>query len=1125
MQITQKKLKQTKKSGFICKIGVTCLLSFWFCTTTYAQSQTTTASKRIDISLANASLKDLFTAIEKNSSFRFFYDATDVNVNTPVSAQYANTRIDQILKEKLSNFSYEIKGNQIIVKSKPIVTTAAQQAITGSVTDKDGEPVIGANISEKGTQNGTASNVDGKFSLQVNTGAVLVISYIGYTTQEIAVGNQTSLNITLSENNQALDEVVVVGYGTQKKRDLTGAISSIKMSDEPIQTFTNVGYALAGKAAGFQVNRVSAQVGGGTSFKIRGAASTGAGNDPLIIVDGFPVSSGGFLGSGNRYDAGSTDNTLESINPNDIESIEILKDASSTAIYGARAGHGVVIITTKRGKEGKVNVTYSGNLTSQKAHNTFKILDGENYMLQYNRFFKERWLRENGQDIYSNYLPINPNPVPFKAPYSELQILNAETTDWFGEVTRPGFLQTHDLSINGGTATTKYLASLSYTDHAGVIKNNEMSRVTARINLDQKLSNYVTGGLSLNINRNTYENVPLGSSQWENAGLITSAVTFNPTIPVRDAEGNYSINPQMPQVPNPAGLLEITDITNKERIFGSIYAEVEPIKNLKLKAMLGIDRKYQKRKNYLPKTTRYGASYNGQATISQDDRNDYLMDFTATYNKRLNQHNITALLGYSYQKFEIEGFNASNSDFITDAFLFNNIGSGNYPKPTVGSWASMNSLGSYFARLNYSLLDRYLLTATIRTDGASNFNPDHRWGYFPSVSVGWRFVEESFMQSLASVFSNGKIRLSYGQTGNSNIGNRTMDFYNKTSTILFGDSPNIGIRATQFGNPFLTWETTTETNVGLDLGFFDNRISLTAEYFDRTISDLLVSGKSLPHYNELTSTAANIGTTQSNGIELTLNTVNIRNRDWTWTTDFTFATYNDRWKERDPNWKPTSYQKENDPIRPYHAYLSDGILKAGESAPAHQPLLLPGQVKLKDLSGPDGVPDGRLDNYDITLVGTYDPAFISGFNNTVQYKNFDLNIYLYGEFNKIMGGSYYESWAFSGGKLDIGENASTAIKETYGADNLNTNRPSSYSSSYGNGDYFNRKISFVRVRNITLGYTLPIKKSVINKVRVYADVNNPFIFTNWTGQDPETDNHSYAYPNVVGYSFGINVTF
>jgi TonB-linked SusC/RagA family outer membrane protein len=536
---------------------------------------------------------------------------------------------------------------------------------------------------------------------------------------------------------------------------------------------------------------------------------------------------------------------------------------------------------------------------------------------------------------------------------------------------------------------------------------------------------------------------------------------------------------------------------------------------------MGIDRRDSKRKNYLPKVTMAGAAVNGQAYITERGDTDYLMDLTATYIKEINQHNFTALAGYSYQEFNGESFSAGNQDFLIDAFLYNNLGAGAYAKPSVGSWASKNALGSYFARLNYSYLGKYLLAATVRADGASNFNPDYRWGYFPSASLGWRFSDEAFMSSLSSVLSNGKLRVGYGQTGNSNIGNRILSTYNGGYGALFGDTYATGIRAAQLGNPKLTWETTTELNIGLDLGFFNNRISTAFEYYDRTISDLLVTGKSLPSYNEIASIAANIGKTQGRGFEWTLNTVNIVNKDFRWTTDLSFSLYRDRWKERDPTWKPASYQSVDDPIRAVFSYESDGLMKVGEIAPAHQPSLLPGQIRLKDLSGAEGVPDGKLDNYDMVYQGTSDPDFLFGFNNTLFYKGIDLNIYWYGEVNKLMGASYYDWLDSSGNQI-----YSLGYKESWRHDYQTTTRPSWIVSDWGIGNYLNRKISYIRCRNITLGYTVPGLKQLVNKVRIYADVNNPFILTNWTGVDPETDNgNNFAYPNVTGVSLGIDITF
>jgi TonB-linked SusC/RagA family outer membrane protein len=997
--------------------------------------------------------------------------------------------------------------------------------VTGIVTDDTGLELIGASVIEKGTTNGTATDIDGHFELSVAPGATLEVNYLGYLPANITVqAGKNHYDVSLSSDFHSLDEVVVVGYGVQKKRDLTGAVTSVKMDDSPVATFSTVSHALAGKAAGLRVTQNSAQVGGGSTFRIRGETSINAGNDPLIIIDGFPVSNSSNPGSGTRYDAGSTDNILESINPNDIESIEILKDASATAIYGSRAGHGVIIVTTKRGKQGKLQVNYSGNVSVQNMKNGYKMLDAKGFMTHWNAVEYETYLKNNGMDIYADYITPHPTPSPYVQRYSDEMIAGAQTTDWFNEVTRTGLQQSHNVSLAGGTEKTQYLASINYFTQDGVIKNNGMDRLTANFNLDQQISKYVKTGISLNLSRNQYDNVPLGDAAWENAGVIVSAVMFTPYIPVRDEKGEYTKSPELGQTPNPVSLLDITDKTVKDRVLGSAYLQVEPIKGLFLKASLGVDRKYAKRKNYLPTTTMYGAVNNGSAYINQEDKSDYLMELTANYIKTIGDHNFSALTGYSYQEFNTEGFSAGNYDFPIDGFLYNNLGAGAGAKPSVSSWANKSALGSYFGRINYSFKGKYLLTATIRVDGDSDFNPSYRWGYFPSASLGWRFSDEEFMASFTDILSNGKLRGGYGQTGNSNIGNRILDTYGSGADYAFGSSGVTSIVVKQLGNPKLTWETTSEFNVGLDLGFFNNRINASLEYYNRIISDLLVTGKSLLSYHEITSIAANIGKTQGQGFELTLNTVNVTNKNFQWTTDLSFSTYKDRWKERDPEWKPYVYQSVDDPIRAIFLYRSDGLLQVGEKAPDWQKGLLPGQIKFKNLADTEESPN-VLNQYDQVLIGSSDPAFTFGFNNTLRYKSFDFNIYFYGEVGRWRSGSYYENWT-AGSAGNQRRNLAISSLDSWTHENQSSTIPSVIAiTTSGTSDYWYRKISFIRCRNITVGYTIPLPKYIANNVRLYADVNNPFVLTNWNGVDPETDSGAYSYPNVTGFSLGVDISF
>lgn len=1092
-----------------------CSISLTYATGTYAQNT------KISIELQNKSVKDVLKEIEKQSGLSFFFNNKHIDVSRRVSISATQRNVSDILDDVFrgTGVTYSVSDKMIVLSANP--QQGEKVTVKGTVTDADGNPFIGATVMEVGANgNGVVTDIDGNFSLQVAEGASIEVSYIGYKTQRVKAVAGRPLNIRLAEDTELLDEVIVVGYGTQSKKSLTGAVGTMDMKEIETATVSSISHVLGGKVAGLQVNLQSAQPGGEAKFRIRGEASTGAGNEPLIVLDGFPINSSESLESGTVYKAGNTDNLLESLNPDDIESISVLKDAASTAIYGARAGHGVILITTKRGKEGRAKVSYSASGSFQNIRANYDVLSTREYMEVQNLQLKERWLKNNGMGIYEGYIAKNENPAPFTPKYDLNKAIQG--TDWLDEVTRTGYMHQHNLSINGGGERTKYMASFNYMKQEGVVRNNGTSRISARINLDQVINKYVNVGLTANYSQNRYDNVPLGDGDNENAGILVSAIRFNPTLPVRDENGEYVIDPSRSNFPNPVSLLDITDETVKDRLMGSAFVIVKPVKGLELKATLGADRRMQKRHNYLPKTTLSGAEKKGKANVYYQDATDYLMDLTATYSTIFKEkHHLKALVGYSYQQFNTESVNAGNEDFLMDSFLYHNLAAGNYAKPFVGSSAYKNSLGSYFARVNYQYENKYLFEATLRADGAGNFDKDHRWGYFPSVSAGWVISEEKFMEGTQNWLSNLKLRASFGQTGNSNIGNRIYTFYNMTDAsynYVFGSTLMNGVYASELGNPRLTWETTTEFNIGLDLGFLKDRIRLTAEYFNRRITDILVKDKSLPFYNEVNQIADNSGSTQSSGFELTLNTANIRSRNFEWNTTFTLAHYNDRWRTRPDTWKPAAYEKVDDNLKAKYGYKALGILKPGEKAPKAQPDLLPGQMVLWDRDD-----NGTLDDEDKIYYGNEAPKVIYGFNNALRYKRFDFNLYFYGEAGRKVTSSYWEDW------IDTNENSqnlSRYVYDSFSSENPNSTNPSILKGSRGNGDFYLKSIYFIRCGSMTLGYNVPVKKSWgISNLRVYADVNNPFVITNWTGLDPETDTGTYSYPNVTSYSLGLNITF
>lgn len=1138
-------LLEQKDSGTnqICRIMKLTTCSLLFCSCMAFASNAHSQNAKVSINKSRVQLGEVLNEIENQTDY-LFVSNRNVNLEQKVSVNAKEQSVKEVLTNVLNNtgLTFTMEGVNIILSATETTGTVSQQKATkkiaGTIVDKDGLPIIGVNVLEKGTANGVISDIDGNFTIEVSDNALLSITYIGYIPQEIRVGKNTQLSIVMKEDSKSLEEVVVIGYGSVKKSNLTGAVTQVKAEDLPQTGNMSLGQMLTGKAAGMQVSLQSAQPGGGVWMQIRGNAAGGAGNSgPLYVIDGFPISTENMEpGSGNRYSAGNK-SPLNNLNPADIASIEVLKDASATAIYGARAANGVVLITTKRGKSGeRAKVQYSGSVSFQNRVKQIEMLDAQGFMTETNRVLYEDYLSDNRLGIYGN---TDPSTVaPFKPKYSDEQIANAQTTDWLGAVERNGILTQHNLSLTGGTDKTSYYISGNLYDHQGVIKNNGITRYSFRSNFDQKLGKYIKTGINFNASQVNSDNVALGSGGNENAGVIRAAMNANPSLPIYDEDGNYTLDPDQPFLANSVSLLDIKDKSTTNQLLGNFYLTVNPLEGLELKMNAGFQSEKGERNTYVPKTTLYGQKAGGEASKSFASRTSRLFDVTASYTKTFKDiHNFSAMAGYSYQHFKSDGFNAGNSRFITDAFEWNNLGAGENSKPSVGSYGSEEVLGSAFARLNYNYDDRYLVSFTMRADASSKFAENHKWGYFPSVAIAWRMINEKFMRN-QQVVSDLKWRVSLGQTGNANIGNNSLALYSTGSNYNFGDSQSIGVAQSQLANPNLKWETTTELNVGLDFGFFDNRITGSMEYFTRRVDDLL-DYKNLMQYNPINRVMANIGAKGSKGYELSLTSRNLIGA-FTWSTDVVFSLYRDRWLERSPQWKKAIYEHEKDMLNPYYIYLSDGLVQPEDMNPdgtckiPHMPNAKPGMIKYKDLNGRDENgnlkegPDGKLDDADIVYQGTKTSKFYLGFGNTFAYKGFDLNVFFYGYFGRKLENPAYDWYLKRSWFLKNGVNMATAVTDRWSHDNPTGKYPTSIMNPYERtSDFWLENANFLRCKNITLGYTLPKLKrldKVVQNLRLYADVQNPFVITKYSGVDPEMDSMA-AYPTQMTVSFGVDITF
>lgn len=1123
----------------------------------------TAQNQKVSINVKNATLEQVFKSIERQTSYRFSFMNKTIDSKADITYNGSNTTVANVLKAVLGrkDLTWRVISDKSIVVydsrevAKPSDNKRQHVKTSGRVVDENGNPVIGATVYDKTSNIGTITDIDGNFTINVPRGNVLTVTYLGYNTLQANASD--GMTCRMQPDSQTLDDVVVVGYGTMKKRDLTGAISSVKGEDVAQAGVASAAHALAGKAAGMYVRQNSAQPGGGLDILIRGAGSVNASNDPLYIVDGFPIAKiDQPSGSTSRMDPG-TQGVLNFLNPNDIESIEVLKDASATAIYGARAANGVVIVTTKRGKQGKAVVNYSYNYSFQKYTDKYDLLSLGEWMQESNAASWEDWLWNNKVAPWGTKTleEAKANPaqgINYRQPYTAEQIAAAGAgTDWLGLITRNGQIQEHNVSLQGGSELTQYMVSFNYYNHKGIVRNSGMTRYTGKVNVDQKFLDIFKAGLNLTLTRIDNDNTQLGSGRYENSGIIRSAIQMNPNVKAYDEEtGTYPINPLLGQQPNPYSLLTNTDKGRTDRLLGNVFVEARPLAGLVLRVNAGIDHANIDRKTYQPRTTLYGSTMNGVAYIYNTANNQYLMEATATYHRVFGKkHDLNLLAGTSYERFNHDTSELGNNNFPTDAFLYNNMDKGTGNRITKSS-STENKMMSYFFRANYEFNDRYMVTATLRADGASVFAKNHKWGYFPSVALGWRMNEENFLRNV-DWLSNLKLRLSWGQTGNADITTNAFASYAANGSWVNGSHNTlIGVMPSRIDNPDLKWETTSEWNFGIDFGFLRNRINGSIELYQREVSDLL-NFKPLNSYQEVKQVIANVGKTQSRGMEVTLNTRNIVTKDFNWGTTLTFTKYKDKWKERTPDWKPNVYEKETDPIRPIYARRADHILQVGEQAPTAQPDLLPGQIVIKDLNGyvrdDNGNPkvdengrfmllghaDGIIDEADTELIGTQDPGWMAGMVNTFKYKNFDLSFAFSGMFDRIMQDPTYMDygiWATDIAKN--GYNALRAVRDRWTFDNPSTKHPSSYyleGHNYTAGDFFYQKAWFIRMQNINLGYTLPksllAKTRVLTNVRLYASVNNLFVITPYDGLDPETDAYAAAYPNARTFSFGIDISF
>ena len=1006
--------------------------------------------------------------------------------------------------------------------------------ITGTVVDENSEPMPGVNILVKNTTTGTVTDIDGKYRLNApDEATILVFSSIGYTTEEVNIGGQSIINLEMLPNIQALSEVVVVGYGTQQKQDITGAISSVSSSEIQKVPVTSFDQALQGKVSGVSITQNSGTPGGNVSVRVRGVGTPGSSNEPLYVIDGFPIMNDNLGTSFYKQ----SNNPLAALNPNDIESIEVLKDASASAIYGSRAANGVIIITTKRGNAGQTNVSFDAYYGLQQAANLPDLLNPREFATLAN------------EAIANEDNPFPPNPE-----WSDPAALGEKGTDWLGALFRTAPMQSYNLGVSGGNQTVQGAVSLNYFNQDGIIIGSGFDRFSVRANVDLKVSERFKLGNSLTVSRTITHGVPTNDGT---NGVITQALARLPTLPIYNEDGSfagvYGSPTYYSSLDNPiARANEIENTITKSRVLGTVFAEYTILPGLKWKTNVGADMSFANGSHYLPAVLDRGL-YTLQQTASLDvysnEGLDWLIENTLTYDQTIGKHAFTGLLGFTSQQFDRYYLNSSGNTFVNETIRGLN-GSLADNRTTSGEVVE-STLISYLGRINYSYDDTYLLTASIRQDGSSTFGPDNKWGVFPSFSAGVRLSELGFMENIAFL-DDLKLRGSWGQIGNQSgltPGSYNTSLTNSNVGHVFGQEPGVaspGVALLQIGNPALRWETTTQTDIGIDASFLEGKLSLVADYYIKDTKDLLINVPVPATVGSPRNPAVNAGEVRNEGVELAL-TYRKFTGDFKYDLSANVTFYNnevlglgqDGKQIIYGDYKKRTYSKtaKGLPIGSMYGLVMDGIFQNQQQVDAHatQPNAEPGYFRFKDIND-----DGVINDDDRTIIGNPFPDFTYGLTTNVSYKNFDVNIFFQGVqgndvYNRLKS-DLYDIQGFSNASADLmnrwhGEGTSNSIPKLSLEGNNNVNLSPTNS-------WFVEDGSFLRLRNVQLGYTLPqaiAEKAGLSRARLYVGAQNLLTLTRYSGLDPEVGDLNQNvlksgyddgnYPQARIFRLGVNVEF